>query len=58
MYVSHGGKLSAKSVAHTACARTQVTFGPATPVPAPVDRPRGKHRLNVYRVISYACLYL
>ena len=21
------------------CARTQVTFGPATPAPAPVDRP-------------------
>ena len=25
--------------ARTACARTQVTLGPATPTPAPVDRP-------------------
>ena len=28
-----------RSSVRTACARTQVTFGPATPAPAPVDRP-------------------
>ena len=28
-----------RSSVRAACARTQVTFGPATPAPAPVDRP-------------------
>ena len=28
-----------RSSMRAACARTQVTFGPATPAPAPVDRP-------------------
>ena len=28
-----------RSPVRTACARTRVTFGPATPAPAPVDRP-------------------
>ena len=28
-----------RSSERVACARTQVTFGPATPAPAPVDRP-------------------
>ena len=28
-----------RSSALIACARTQVTFGPTTPAPAPVDRP-------------------
>ena len=28
-----------RSSVRVACARTQVTFGPTTPAPAPVDRP-------------------
>ena len=28
-----------RSSVRAACARTQVTFGPTTPAPAPVDRP-------------------
>ena len=28
-----------RSSTRAACARTQVTFGPATPAPAPADRP-------------------
>ena len=28
-----------RSSVRATCARTQVTFGPATPAPAPVDRP-------------------
>ena len=28
-----------RSSVRATCARTQVTFGPATPTPAPVDRP-------------------
>ena len=28
-----------RSSVRAACARTQVTFGPATPAPAPLDRP-------------------
>ena len=38
-----------RSSVRVACARTQVTFGPTTPAPAPVDRPMD------YRVLTYAC---
>ena len=44
-----------RSSVRAACARTQVTFGPATPAPAPVDRSMDTHRLMVYRVLTYAC---
>ena len=44
-----------RSSVRTACARSQVTFGPTFPAPAPVDRPMDTHRLMVYRVMTYAC---
>ena len=37
--VDHSIRPPPPSTVRTACARTQVTFGPATPAPAPVDRP-------------------
>ena len=40
-----------RSSVRAACARTQVTFGPATPAPAPAAN---GHRLMVYRVLTYA----
>ena len=39
IFHEHSLSPSPLSSMRTACARTQVNFGPATPAPAPVDRP-------------------
>ena len=36
-----------RSSVRTACARTQVTFGPAASAPAPVDRPMDTSNMSI-----------
>ena len=52
-----------RSSVRTACARTQVTFGPATPASAPVDRPMDTGQWSIvgyhmHILVKYTNLYI